>query len=148
MKMERKASRLQPAPSGKRVRSVVAASAPRRAGKVLELKGRGQRQAPARLELRPVVSRVKQHAAVVVGIDFHGVDRVDLEVEPSGTFSLDTRALAGPGQVRLLAQRDGIATLIAVGRAGGRPVIERMVHVQCDGPTVRILAIGYTAPRA
>ena len=148
MRMERKSSKLQPAPSVQRVRSVVAASAPRRAGKLLEIKGRGQRQAHARLELRPVVSRVKQHAAIVVGIDFHGVDQVDLEMEPAGTFALDTRALAGPGQVRLLARRDGIATLIAVGRAGGRSVIERMVHVQCDGPTVRILAIGYTAPRA
>ena len=95
------------------------------------------------LTLRARVVRARQHATIVVGVELAGLDRVELELEPLRVFSLDQTLLRESGDVRLLGKRDGLATLIARGFVGARAVTLRMVHVQCDGPTVRILSIGY-----
>ena len=95
------------------------------------------------LELRPSVSRVKATAGIEVQVTMRGVDRVELELEPKGTFTLDRAALDDDGEVRLLGKMDGKATLIATGMRRGADVVQRLLHVECDGPVVRILAYGY-----
>ena len=110
------------------------------------LKPASQPLAKPGLALEARVARVKQHAAIEVTVALAGLDRVALELEPHGVFALGAVELRESGTVRLLGKRDGLASLIVRGYAGGRGVIERMVHVQCDGPTVRILRMGYTPP--
>jgi hypothetical protein len=95
------------------------------------------------LELRPSVTKVKATSAISVQVAMRGVDRVELELEPKGTFTLDRGALEQDGEVRLLGKMDGKATLIATGMRRGQDVVQRLLHVECDGPLVRILAYGY-----
>jgi hypothetical protein len=105
--------------------------------------GFGKRTQPS-LELSAAKGRVKATASIPVEVSFAGVDRVELELEPKNTFALDTASLEESGIVRLLGKRDGKATLIATGVRSGVDVIQRLVHVECDGPIVRILSFGYT----
>lgn len=90
------------------------------------------------LTLRPDLKEVNAGETITVDVGFKGMDSVELRLEPSKTFSLDLKSMKKPGLVRLKGKRDGIATLIAKG-AG----IEKMIHLRCVGPTVRILAFGY-----
>lgn len=112
-------------------------------GKLLRLvPGLGRKTVPS-LELSCATPRVKATAAIPVEVAFSGIDRVEFELEPKGTFSLDVEKLEESGIVRLLGKKDGKATLIATGVRGKVDVIQRLVHLECDGPLVRILAWGY-----
>ena len=95
------------------------------------------------LTLRAALERVNATASIPVEVSFTGVDRVEFELEPVGTFKLDNTRLESDGIIRLLGQADGKATLIATGVRRGVDVVQRLVHVECDGPLVRILAYGY-----
>jgi hypothetical protein len=103
---------------------------------------------------RPVLAltapgtRIKKDGVLPVQVAFSGCDEVRLELEPLKMFRLDVASLSSSGEVRLLGRRDGKATLIATGMRMGVPVIQRMLHLDCDGPVVRILGFGYTAPAA
>jgi hypothetical protein len=94
--------------------------------------------------LRAEVGRVKTHGMISVKVAFRGAERVELSLEPARTFALDTRTLKKAGIVRLRGERDGKATLIARARAGEREVARALLHVECEGPVVRILGFGYT----
>src|SRR5438876_8640604 len=94
------------------------------------------------LWLRPGADKVKATATLSVEVSFKGVDRVEFEVEPKGTFTLDTTALVQDGIVRLLGKMDGKATLIATGVRRGRDVVQRLAHGECEGPVLRIIAWG------
>ena len=106
-----------------------------------------QAQKPVLLLSAPSV-RVKKDGVLPVQVAFSGVDEVRVELEPLTMFRLDVSSLSASGEVRLLGRRDGKATLIATGIRMGVPVIQRMLHLDCDGPVVRILGFGYTAPAA
>ena len=95
------------------------------------------------LWLRTSAEKVKATATLSVEVSFKGVDRVEFEVEPKGTFTLDTTALVQDGIVRLLGKMDGKATLVATGVRHGRDVVQRLAHVECEGPLLRIIAWGY-----
>jgi hypothetical protein len=95
------------------------------------------------LWLRPSADKVKATASVAVDVSFKGVDRVEFDLEPKGTFTLDQSVLEKDGIVRLLAKADGKATLIATGVRRGRDVVQRLAHLECEGPVVRIIAWGY-----
>lgn len=112
-------------------------------GKLLRLvPGLGRKTVPS-LELNCATPRVDATAAIPVQVAFDGIDRVEFALEPKGTFVLDVDRLEESGIVRLLGKKDGKATLIATGVRGKVDVIQRLVHVECDGPLVRILAWGY-----
>ena len=108
----------------------------------------------ARPVARPVLAlsapsvRVKKDGVLPVQVAFSGCDEVRFALEPLKMFRLDVASLSAPGEVRLLGRRDGKASLIATGLHGGIPVIQRMLHLDCDGPVVRILGFGYSAPSA
>lgn len=110
-------------------------------GKLLSIVDRIQ-QAPE-LTLEADLREVKATATLPVRVAFRGLDRVDLELEPAQTFSLDVTSVAETGIVRLLGKADGKATLIAHGVKDGRDVAQRLLHVACEGPVVRIVAFGY-----
>src|SRR5947207_3014198 len=93
--------------------------------------------------LRPAADKVKATASISVDVSFKGVDRVEFDLEPRGTFTLDTRVLEKDGIIRLLGKMDGKATLIATGVRRGQDVVQRLAHVECEGPVVRIIAWGY-----
>lgn len=81
--------------------------------------------------------------AIAVRVAFEALDRVDLRLEPAGTFSLDLASLSRAGVVRLRAEKDGKATLVASGRVGEREAIRRLLHVECEGPVLRLVGFGY-----
>src|SRR5438094_4819680 len=89
------------------------------------------RRAAAKPEvtLRAGVERVKTRGAIPVDVAFSGAERVELTLEPAGTFSLDSRTLKKPGVVRLRGERDGKATLIASARSGKAQVARTLLHV-------------------
>ena len=112
------------------------------------------RSRPVGQQVRPVLSlaatgmRVRKNGILPIAVSFSGLDEVRFELEPQRILRLDRTSLDAPGEVRLLGRRDGKASLIATGLKQGVIVIERMIHLDCDGPVVRILGFGYTAPRA
>jgi hypothetical protein len=93
--------------------------------------------------LRPGADKVKATASIQVHVSFKGVDRVEFDLEPKGTFTLDTKVLEKDGIIRLLGKMDGKATLVATGVKSGRDVVQRLAHLECEGPVVRIIAWGY-----
>jgi hypothetical protein len=90
------------------------------------------------ITLRPDVKQIDAGETITVDVGLKAIDAVELRLEPAKTFSLDTKSMKKSGKVHLKGKRDGIATLIA--RGGG---VEKMIHLRCVGPTVRILAFGY-----
>lgn len=86
---------------------------------------------------------VKAGEAVRLTVRFGGLDSVELELAPKKGFAIDLRSLSKPGVVHLRGKRDGTTTVIASGRAGGKEVVRKLIHLRCEGPKVRILAFGY-----
>ena len=95
------------------------------------------------LTLRADVREVKANASIAVSVGMKGLDRVELELEPKGAFTLDLKSLSKAGVVRLKGHMDGKATLIATGKVGRKGVIEKMLHIACEGPSLRLLGFGY-----
>ena len=132
--------------------------APAKTGSTAAVKTRSQstpaaRPRPAKPEVRPVLTlaatglRVRKNGVLPIAVAFTGLDEVRFELEPQRILRLDRATLDAPGEVRLLGRRDGKASLFATGLRQGVVVIERMIHLDCDGPVVRLLGFGYT-PRA
>ncbi len=86
---------------------------------------------------------VKAGGVIPVAVELKNLDAVELTLEPAKIFSLDLPSLTRKGLVRLRGKKDGKATLIASGRVGAAEVIRKMLHVECEGPVVRILGFGY-----
>lgn len=95
------------------------------------------------LRLTADAVEVKAGAAIAVNVGFKGVEKVELALVPAGTFAIDLKSVRKPGLVRLRGKKDGKATLFARGFAGGEVVLERKIHVACEGPRVRVSAFGY-----
>jgi len=98
--------------------------------------------APA-LSLTPSVGRVKQKDVISVKVEFEGLDDVALSLEPQDAFTLDLSSMSRSGTLRMKGLADGTTTLIASGRVGGQEVVRKVLHLYCEGPTVRIVAYGY-----
>lgn len=96
-----------------------------------------------KLALTPSVGRVKQKDVVSVKVEFEGLDEVSFAIEPRGAFSLDLNPMTRPGTLRLKGLADGTATLVASGKVGGAEAVRKLLHLHCEGPSVRILAYGY-----
>jgi len=95
------------------------------------------------LTLTPSVGRVKQNDVVAVEVGFTGLDEVRFTLEPKGAFTIDLNPMTKPGKLRLKGKKDGTATLVAKGMTDGAEAIRHVLHLYCEGPTVRILACGY-----
>lgn len=100
--------------------------------------------AKPQLTLRPDADEVKAKQSISVEVSFKGCERVELTLEPRGLFTLDQKVLEAGGTVTLLGKKDGIATLIGTGVRRNKDVVQRMIHLRCHGPLLRIKAFGYT----
>lgn len=88
-------------------------------------------------------SEAKSGRKITLNVDFKGAEKVVLELEPHGTFDMDLTSLKKPGLVRLHARKDGKATVIATALGKGGKGVQRLVHLQCHGPVVKIIGFGY-----
>lgn len=95
------------------------------------------------ISLTPDVRRVKQNGGVAVTVAFTGLDEVEFALEPRGAFTLDLASMTKAGVLRLRGKKDGTATIVARGKLGAKIVHTEVLHIQCEGPIVRILACGY-----
>jgi len=111
--------------------------------KVAKIAGAARKALKPALTLRSDVREVKANASIAVSVGMKGLDKVELELEPRGAFSLDLKSLSKAGIVRLKGHKDGQATLIATGKVGRKSVIEKMLHIACEGPSLRLLGFGY-----
>lgn len=87
--------------------------------------------------------RVNAGETIAVKVEAAGVESVQLKVVPAEAFDIDLRSLSRPGLVRLKGRADGTGTLIAEGTTAGGDRIERMLHLECVGPMLRLLGFGY-----
>jgi hypothetical protein len=94
------------------------------------------------LTLTADVPEVKAGRTIALKVEFKGADKVELQLEPRGTFEMDLSEMKKPGLVRLKGRKDGKGTVIATAHVKGG-VIRRMIHLACEGPVVRILGFGY-----
>jgi hypothetical protein len=115
--------------------------------KIAKVRPAAKKAVKPALTLRPDVREVKANASIKVSVGMKGLDKVELALEPRGAFSLDLKSLSKTGIVRLKGHKDGKATLIATGKVGRKSMVEKMLHVACVGPSLKILGFGYT-PKA
>ena len=91
-------------------------------------------------------TEVKKDEMLSVAVEMAGIEAADLRLEPADIFRVDLTTLGKSGVVRLRGLRDGKATLIATARGAD---LVRMVHLDCEGPVVRITSFEYIpAPQA